>query len=77
MLLFYNQKWFAHVMSKMVDIFVLFVGAIDSPNEPEPMLLFPKRTFQPSTIRRKRNHGFFARYVLVLNSQLHKVTHLL
>ncbi|KAK9231701.1 hypothetical protein WN943_021940 [Citrus x changshan-huyou] len=27
----------------------------------EPMLLFPKRTFQPSTIRRKRNHGFFAR----------------
>ncbi|GAY38520.1 hypothetical protein CUMW_037370, partial [Citrus unshiu] len=25
------------------------------------MLLFPKRTFQPSTIRRKRNHGFFAR----------------
>ncbi|XP_048334895.1 uncharacterized protein LOC107425257 isoform X2 [Ziziphus jujuba] len=28
----------------------------------EPMLLFPKRTFQPSTIRRKRNHGFFARY---------------
>lgn len=29
----------------------------------EPMLLFPKRTFQPSTIRRKRNHGFFARYI--------------
>ncbi|KAF2546774.1 hypothetical protein F2Q70_00023482 [Brassica cretica] len=29
----------------------------------EPLLLFPKRTFQPSTIRRKRNHGFFARYV--------------
>ncbi|KEH18390.1 putative D-amino-acid oxidase [Medicago truncatula] len=27
----------------------------------EPMILFPKRTFQPSTIRRKRNHGFFAR----------------
>ncbi|XP_009146435.1 uncharacterized protein LOC103870086 [Brassica rapa] len=27
----------------------------------EPLLLFPKRTFQPSTIRRKRNHGFFAR----------------
>ncbi|KAK4267278.1 hypothetical protein QN277_024078 [Acacia crassicarpa] len=27
----------------------------------EPMLLFPKRTFQPSLIRRKRNHGFFAR----------------
>ncbi|KAJ4851633.1 hypothetical protein Tsubulata_028725 [Turnera subulata] len=28
----------------------------------ESMLLLPKRTFQPSTIRRKRNHGFFARY---------------
>ncbi|KAL5062737.1 hypothetical protein RYX36_024474 [Vicia faba] len=27
----------------------------------EPMILFPKRTFQPSIIRRKRNHGFFAR----------------
>uniref|UniRef100_A0A2P2JNL1 50S ribosomal protein L34 n=1 Tax=Rhizophora mucronata TaxID=61149 RepID=A0A2P2JNL1_RHIMU len=26
------------------------------------MLLFPKRTFQPSLIKRKRNHGFFARY---------------
>ncbi|XP_015938910.1 uncharacterized protein LOC107464503 [Arachis duranensis] len=27
----------------------------------DPMILFPKRTFQPSIIRRKRNHGFFAR----------------
>ncbi|KAJ1420320.1 Ribosomal protein L34 [Sesbania bispinosa] len=27
----------------------------------DPMLLFPKRTFQPSLIRRKRNHGYFAR----------------
>ncbi|GAB2219606.1 hypothetical protein Droror1_Dr00007243 [Drosera rotundifolia] len=31
-------------------------------NDPdETMILFPKRTFQPSTLRRKRNHGFFAR----------------
>ncbi|KAI4329107.1 hypothetical protein L6164_021407 [Bauhinia variegata] len=30
-------------------------------NDDEPMHLFPKRTFQPSLIRRKRNHGFFAR----------------
>ncbi|KAL0010039.1 hypothetical protein SO802_005147 [Lithocarpus litseifolius] len=34
-------------------------GDVSSSNE--PMILFPKRTFQPSTIRRKRNHGFFAR----------------
>ncbi|KAK6911908.1 Ribosomal protein L34, partial [Dillenia turbinata] len=29
----------------------------------EPMLLLPKRTYQPSHIRRKRTHGFFARYI--------------
>ncbi|XP_050230836.1 uncharacterized protein LOC126679869 [Mercurialis annua] len=33
----------------------------DGDSSSEPMLLFPKRTFQPSTIKRKRNHGFFAR----------------
>ncbi|WOK99859.1 hypothetical protein Cni_G08571 [Canna indica] len=27
----------------------------------EPMHLLPKRTYQPSTIRRKRNHGYLAR----------------
>ncbi|KAL5560998.1 hypothetical protein UlMin_030745 [Ulmus minor] len=29
----------------------------------EPVPLFPKRTFQPSTIRRKWNHGFFIVYI--------------
>ncbi|KAF7843516.1 50S ribosomal protein L34 [Senna tora] len=33
----------------------------DASSSEEPMLLFPKRTFQPSIIRRKRNHGYFAR----------------
>ncbi|XP_059455808.1 uncharacterized protein LOC132186045 [Corylus avellana] len=33
----------------------------DDSSSNEPMILFPKRTFQPSLIRRKRNHGFFAR----------------
>ncbi|XWS12086.1 hypothetical protein CRYUN_Cryun37aG0060000 [Craigia yunnanensis] len=33
----------------------------DGDSSSEPMLLFPKRTYQPSTIRRKRNHGYFAR----------------
>ncbi|XVF25152.1 hypothetical protein REPUB_Repub13aG0188900 [Reevesia pubescens] len=33
----------------------------DGDSSNEPMLLHTKRTFQPSTIKRKRNHGFFAR----------------
>ncbi|GMH17595.1 hypothetical protein Nepgr_019436 [Nepenthes gracilis] len=33
----------------------------DGNDSSEPMILFPKRTYQPSTIRRKRTHGFFAR----------------
>ncbi|KAK4773995.1 hypothetical protein SAY87_029014 [Trapa incisa] len=39
--------------------FFLPEGDAHSPSE--PMLCSTKRTFQPSTIRRKRNHGFFAR----------------
>ncbi|KAK4591116.1 hypothetical protein RGQ29_021347 [Quercus rubra] len=39
--------------------FYLPEGDVSSSNE--PMILFPKWTFQPSTIRCKRDHGFFAR----------------
>ncbi|KAK7294363.1 hypothetical protein RJT34_17252 [Clitoria ternatea] len=38
-----------------------FLPSGDDASSDDPMLLFPKRTFQPSLIRRKRNHGFFAR----------------
>ncbi|KAL5728736.1 hypothetical protein ACHQM5_001784 [Ranunculus cassubicifolius] len=33
----------------------------DESSSSEPILLLPKRTYQPSHIKRKRTHGFFAR----------------
>ncbi|XP_048130015.1 54S ribosomal protein L34, mitochondrial [Rhodamnia argentea] len=38
-----------------------FLPDSDGNSSSDPMLLSTKRTYQPSTIRRKRTHGFFAR----------------
>ncbi|KAJ8442921.1 hypothetical protein Cgig2_022287 [Carnegiea gigantea] len=41
------------------DLMCICSTANDSSSD--PMILFPKRTYQPSTIRRKRTHGYFSR----------------
>ncbi|XP_027336820.1 uncharacterized protein LOC113850462 isoform X2 [Abrus precatorius] len=54
-------QWFLYPCGLPSLPFFLPDGDVSSSDD--SMLLFPKRTFQPSLIRRKRNHGFFARNV--------------
>ncbi|XP_056843567.1 uncharacterized protein LOC130495941 [Raphanus sativus] len=44
----------------LLDI-IFALGDVVNPSKVSHCFYFPRGHFQPSTIRRKRNHGFFAR----------------